>query len=395
MDKKAAGGFSLPPFFIKGFIKVENMRRLFIVFWVMAFLSCGMTGVFAADKKADAGIEPISLDLTLGDPEDSEMGLLGIALKNYILQASKGKINIKLAYSGGLDADETFQFHRVQTGKQEMAFGGVGNLVPMVRKLGVVTLPYLFPDVDAVIRGTTGKAAELLNSYAEKAGLRILAWTYYGYRFISNSKHPIKSLEDIKGLRMRVPQSLVMIKTYRAFGAIPMPLAWPMTRNALKNDLVDGQCYDYSGFKAMKFQDAGQKYITELHYIYNLQPLVINLKLFDSLAPADQKVLLDAGKHIQELSLQYQREMNTMARRALQAEGVHITTVDDETPWRVAAITKVWPEVVGNLGGREDVNAYLEACGLPLWTADQADGQKADVKDTDKKAESDKKVGKK
>lgn len=311
--------------------------------------------------------KPMVLAMTIGDPEDSEMGLLGIAFKNYVLQASKGDIQIRLSYSGGLDADETFQFHRVQTGKLPLALGGVGNLAPMVRQLGVVTLPYIFPNVDAVIRGTTGKAAQLLNEYAEKAGLRILAWTYYGYRFLSNSKRPIKALGDMKGMRIRVPQSLVMIKTYRAFGSVPMPLAWPATRNALKNDLVDGQCYDYNGFRAMKFKDVGQKYITETHYIYNLQPLVINSKLFESLPDNYRTILVNAGQHIQDLSLQYQKEMNEIAKKALISEGVHISTLDDEDKWRQLAISRVWPEAADSLGGETAINDYLKACDLPLW----------------------------
>lgn len=341
---------------------VSALLVLFLAF--PAFVNAANTSEKDQQAAEDA---PVVLDLTLGDPEDSEMGVLGIAFKNYVSQASKGRMTVKLAYSGGLDADETYQFHRVQTGKLEMAFGGIGNLVPMVRALGVVTLPYLFPDTEAVVRGTTGKAAELLNSYAEKAGLRILAWTYYGYRFISNSKHPIRTMEDMVGLRMRVPQSLVMIKTYRAFGAIPMPLAWPMTRNALKNDLVDGQCYDYHGFRAMKFQDVGQKYITEIHYLYNLQPLVINNKLFNSLPEKDREILVSAGKHIQDLSLEYQKEMNEMSKRALQETGVHVTVLDDESEWRNTAISKVWPQTADSMGGKEAINKYLKLCGLPEW----------------------------
>lgn len=330
----------------------------------------------AAVKAAADG--SVTISFAIGDPEDSEMGMLGLAFKNYVTRASKGRINIKLSYSGGLDADETFQFHRVQTGKLGMMLGGVGNLAPMVRGLGVVTLPYLFPDEEAVVRGTTGKAAELLNSYAEKAGLRILAWTYYGYRYLSNSKRAIASPDDMQGLRIRVPQSLVMIKTYRAFGAIPMPVAWPMTRNALKTGLVDGQCYDYSGFRAMKFHDAGQKYITELHYLYNLQPLVIGARVFDGLPEADRKILVEAGQHVQELSLQYQKEMNRMAKTALKAEGVKITTVEDERAWRDVALREVWPETAESVGGREAINAYLEACGLPLWEPQQEKQEKAE-----------------
>lgn len=389
------------------------MRNIFALLLLALFLACGQ--VQAAEKKAEAAAEtaavaeksgkkpiidkPAEVEkvaaglkvipdekaiaegrfvMAIGDPEDSEMGLLGIAFQNYVHHASKGKMNVQLSYNGGLDADETFQFHRVQTGKLDMAMGGVGNITPMIKPLGVVTLPYLFPNADAVIRGTTGKAAGLLNSYAEHAGVYILAWTYYGYRYISNSKRPIKSMADMKGLRIRVPQSLVMIKTYRAFGATPVPLAWPATRSALRNDLIDGQCYDYNGFRIMKFQDAGQKYITELHYMYNLQPLVINLKLLQSLPPEERKIMIDAGQHIQNLSLHYQKEMNSMAKQALIGSGIQITTLANEDEWKRAALSEVWGETADNIGGVEAINKYLALCGLPLWEPDGKKSEKAD-----------------
>ena len=315
---------------------------------------------------------PLVLDMILGDPESSEMGVLGNDFKKFVEKASNNTVQVKLAYGGGLGEDEAFQFHRVQTGKLDMALGGIGNLVPMVKPLGVLTLPYLFFTLDDVVRGTTGKPAELLNSYAEKAGLRILAWTYCGFRYISNSKHPITSLEDMRGLRFRVPQSIVMIETYRAFGGLPSTIAWNMTYNALKHDLVDGQCYDYSGFRAMKFKDAGQKYITEIHYLYNLQPLVISERIFKSLSPEVQKILVDAGRHAQEQSFQYQKECSEEAKQELYKVGVKITTLHDEGPWRKVAREKVWPRVAESMGGRESINAYLKACDLPLWNPEEA-----------------------
>lgn len=333
--------------------------------------------VRAADSAPDGAAAPakpshIVLDMILGDPESSEMGVLGNAFKEFVEKATDNAVEVKLAYGGGLGEDEAFQFHRVQTGKLDMALGGIGNLVPMVKPLGVLTLPYLFFTLDDVVRGTTGKPAELLNTYAEKAGLRILAWTYCGFRYISNSKRPITSLEDMRGLRFRVPQSIVMIETYRAFGGLPSTIAWNMTYNALKHDLVDGQCYDYSGFRAMKFKDAGQKYITEIHYLYNLQPLVISERIFRELSPEVQKILVDAGRHAQELSLQYQKECSEEAKQELYRDGIKITTLHDEGPWRKAAREKVWPRVAESMGGRESINAYLKACGLPLWNPEEA-----------------------
>lgn len=306
--------------------------------------------------------------LTLGDPIESEMGYLGQAFKRFVEEKSNNALKINLTYSGrGPGEDEAFQFHRVQTGKLDMALGGVANLEPMVNPLGVLTLPYLFDTVEDVVRGTTGKAAGLLNSYAENAGLRILAWTYCGFRNFSNDKHPIKMLIDMQGLRFRVPQSLVMLETYRTFGAIPSAIDWNMTRSALEGDLVDGQCYDYTGFKAMKFHESGQKYITEVHYLYLLQPLVISQQVFERLDPSKQQILLEAGKYVQELSLRYQQEMGRLAKEDLQKQGVQINILSDEPAWKALAREKVWPKVAKHMGGKKMVNAYLEAAGLPLW----------------------------
>lgn len=329
-------------------------------------------GELPADLES-APASPLVLNLVLGDPETSEMGYLGNAFKDFVEKASNHAVEISLTYGGGLGEDEAFQFHRVQTGRQDMALGGIGNLVPMVKPLGVLTLPYLFFTLDDVVRGTTGRPAELLNDCAEEAGLRILAWTYCGFRYISNSKHPIKTLADMRGLRFRVPQSIVMIESYRAFGGLPSTIAWPMTFSALKHDLVDGQCYDYNGFQAMKFKDAGQKYITEVHYMYNLQPLVISERVFNGLNPELQAILVDAGRYAQELSFQYQKKHSEEAKQALEKDGVVIDALMDEKEWRKVALEKVWPHVADSVGGRDHINAYLEACGMPLWSPDRKD----------------------
>ena len=142
-----------------------------------------------------------------------------------------------------------------------MALGGIANIVPLEKKLGLLTLPYLFANLNEVVAGTNGAPAELLNKYATEAGFRILTWTYTGFRFISNDKHPITKLSDMKGLKFRVPQSAVMIATYKAFGAIPSLIPWSMTFNALQSGDVDGQCYGYIGFRAMKFNEANQRYL--------------------------------------------------------------------------------------------------------------------------------------
>ena len=334
------------------------MKRILIL--ALAALLLVTTATFAATPKT-------VLRMALGDPDNSEMGVVANAVKKYVAVKSKGTVEVEILYAGGLGEDEGVQFRRTQTGKLDMAIGGIANLEPMVKRLGVLTLPYLFTDISQVMAGLSGKAGELLNSYAQEAGLRVLTWTISGFRYMSNSKHPITRLEDIRGLRFRVPQSVAMIETYRAFGAIPSTLAWNITYKALEHNLVDGQCCDYATFKGMRFLEVGQKYLTEIHYTFHLQPLVISERVYSKLSPDLQKILVEAGRHAQEASFRYHATMTEIAKQGLLAKGLQITTLENEDQWKEIALQHVWPAVADDMGGKEAINAYLEACGQPIW----------------------------
>lgn len=332
-----------------------SIRKLLTL--TLAFMLLLGTSAFAAKQ---------NFKVAVGDPEDSEQGVAARAFKQYVEEKSKGDIEISLFYSGQL-GDESEAFKNVQKGSLPFAVGGIANLVPFEKRLGILNLPYLFDNLDEVVAGTNGKAADLLQSYALKAGFRVLCWTYTDFRWISNSKRPIKNINDIKGLKFRVPQSPVLIAAYKAFGGSPTPISWAETFTALQQGVVDGQCYGYIGFKAMKFNEANQKYITEVHYTYQLQPLVMSERVYRKLTPELQKIFVDGGVYAQEQVLKYQKEEAQAAKDALIAAGVVIDKLEDEAVWKEAALQKVWPEVAKEVGGKDAINAYLKAMGKEPW----------------------------
>ena len=286
--------------------------------------------------------------------------------KKYVEAKSGGKVEVQCFYGGSL-GDESEAFRNVQKGTLPLAMGGIANLVPFEKKLGLLTLPYLFANIDEVVAGTNGAPAELLNKYATKAGFRILTWTYTDFRYISNAKRPITKMADMQGLKFRVPQSAVLIAAYKAFGGSPTPISWAETFTALQQGVVDGQCYGYIGFRAMKFNEANQRYLTEVHYTYHLQPLVISERVFEKLTPEVRQILIDAGKYAQEKSLLFQVEQAEASKRELVAGGLKVSQLEDEEQWKKGAIEKVWPEMADFVGGKDIINAYLKACGKSPW----------------------------
>ena len=293
--------------------------------------------------------EKTILKVGMGDPIDSEMGAIGIRFKEIVEARSRGKVEVQLFPSG------------------QLAVVGIANTVPFVKKLGILTMPYLFDDMYDVVRATTGPAHALLNGYAiREGGFRILGWTYTDYRYISNSRRPIKNLNDIKGLKFRVPQSAILLACYKAWGANPVPISWAETFTALQQGLVDGQCYGYITFLACKFNEV-QKYITEAHYTYQLQPMILSQRAFKKMSPEMQALITDAGRGAQEYCLAFQLVEGVRAKQRLIESGVQIDQLEDEADWRNAAIAQVWPEMETFVGGRAAINAFLSAIGKKPW----------------------------
>lgn len=333
------------------------MKRILMVFVTVASL------LFAGFAMA---AQPLTLKVALGDPEDSDMGVVGNTFKKYVEEKSNGAMKVQLFFSGTL-GDETETIHNLRAGTVDATLVGIANVVPFVKKLGLLTLPYLFSNIDEVVVATNGDAAKLLNSYAKEGGFRVLTWTYSDFRYISNSQRPITKMEDIKGLKFRVPQSAVLLASYKAFGGSPVPISWGETFTSLQQGVVDGQCYGYIGFRAMKFMEAKQKYLTEVHYTYQLQPLITSERLLRKLTPEQQKIMIDAGMAAQQAVLDYQIKEADTAKAELIKAGLVVSQLQDEDQWKKVAMEKVWPEMADFVGGKDAINTFLKACGKPAW----------------------------
>ena len=330
---------------------------------LLSALMLALTATFGTAAQA----APQVLKVAIGDPADSEQGVAGISFKKYVEEKTNGKYEVQLFFSGQL-GDETETIHNVRRGTLDVSCVGIANIVPFVKKLGVLTLPYLFDNLDDVVKGTNGASHDLLNGYAMKeGGFRVLTWTYTDFRWITNSKKPIKTMADIAGLKFRVPQSAVLISAYKSFGANPVPISWAETFTALQQGVVDGQCYGYIGIDTMKFMEAGQKYLTECHYTYQLQPLIMSQRVLKKMSAEDQAVMVAAGKYAQDAVLKFQQEEGGKAKAKLIKAGLVVDQLQDEPKWKEAAMGTVWPEMADFCGGKDAINAYLKSFGKAEW----------------------------
>ncbi|PIE46242.1 MAG: C4-dicarboxylate ABC transporter substrate-binding protein [Gammaproteobacteria bacterium] len=321
--------------------------------------ACILSGVLLAFS----GFAEQKWKMALGDGMGSTQEAIGKKFSEIIKEKTKGDINIEI-FPGGQLGSEQATANDVSMGTLELAVLGSNNLAPFSPSMGILALPYIFENIDqakTILEGEIGKA--LAEDVLKNANVRILGWTYSGYRMLTNSKHPVTNMGELKDLIIRVPKTEILIGSFKAWGINPTPMAWSETFTALQQKVVDGQTSPYAAIHSMKFGEL-QKYLTEMSYMYQLEPLIISESLFQKQTPEVQKALLEAGGVASEYALNWLNEKENSIKEELKSKyGVQIDVLTDEDQWVKAAQEKVWPQFYDQVGGKEKVNEFLRALG--------------------------------
>jgi tripartite ATP-independent transporter DctP family solute receptor len=140
----------------------------------------------------------------------------------------------------------------------------------------------------------------------ERSRMKGLAFWEIGFRHVTNSKHPIQTPDDLKGIKIRTTPNKAHIEAFRLWGANPVPMAFTELYLALQTGTVDGQENPINNIYANRMYEV-QKYLSLTGHAYTASIMAMNLKKFNSLAPDLQKALLEAAH---EAGL-FQRDANT------------------------------------------------------------------------------------
>lgn len=327
------------------------MLKKFIAYALFGVLSITTTSGLANAKDV--------IRLGIGDPIDSGAGEYGLKFKELVEAKTGGKTTVELFPNCSL-GDESEMLQNARRGSLDMVIAGIGNAVPLASGLAALTLPYLLENDDMVVKATTGKLFDHFNKVAmETGGLRILGYCYTNFRHLTNSKRPVESLADIKGLKLRVPNNKVFIDTFEAWGANPVPMAWSETFTALQQGVVDGQDNPYVVNATMKFQEV-QPYLTEIHYQYSLQPLFVGVDNFNSFPAELQQIVQDAAMDAQKHVHAWENANSDKARKVMEEAGVKVSLLKDEDQWKAIAVEKLWPDFYGFVGGKEVIDMIVE-----------------------------------
>lgn len=251
--------------------------------------------------------------------------------KELIELRSKGAFQVKIYHSASL-GNETEILQQVQMNTIQMGIvtgGPFDTFNPISR---VVNYPFLFKDnaqADEILDGPLG--TQILKSL-ESSGFKGLSFSENGFRNLTNSKKPVKSPDDIKGLKVRVMASAIHKAIWSALGANPTPMPWPIYTE-LEQGVIDGQENPLWVMEVYKFYEI-QKYLSLTRHVYSYHIDVASLKWWETLDANAQEMIQTAMYDAAVYQRQDNRSKDAARIKLLKEKGMEIVENPDIAAFR-------------------------------------------------------------
>ena len=277
--------------------------------------------MFALISFSGPAIAAMKIKLGVVTKPGSAQNIAAEKFKELIEERSKGNINVQIFHSASL-GNETEILQQAQMNTVQMAIvtgGPFDTFDPMAR---VINYPFLFKDyaqVDKILDGPLG--AELLKSL-EGSGFKGLCFSENGFRNLTNNRRPVKSPEDIKGLKIRTMASAIHKTIWQTLGANPTPMPWPIYTE-LEQGVIDGQENPLWVMEVYKFFEI-QKFMTLTRHVYSYHIDVASLQWWKTLDAKTQKMIQNAMYEAAVFQRKDNRSKNAGRLKFLKEKGMQV-----------------------------------------------------------------------
>jgi TRAP-type transport system periplasmic protein len=241
-------------------------------------------------------------------------------------ERTKGQVKIKMFPNNALGSPpETTE--QVRLGVIEFAILSPTQLDKYNRAFGVVFIPYQFDDFAHAHKTLDQTAAAWLQDMHRKIGFVHIANFEWGFRSITNSKRPINSPDDVKGLKLRVPPEIQIKAAMEALGAVTHTIAFSEVYLALASGTVDGQDNPVPTNYSQKFYEVN-KYLALTKHVYTPMMLVANARAWERISPENRKVIEEEGKRAGQKARQDVQDKEKGYIAEMEKAGVQTTEPD-------------------------------------------------------------------
>lgn len=328
------------------------MRRIVLLLVLFVGLVSWMPPLPAA-----AGEKPTILRLAHVVPATSTKNLANLKFSELVQARTKNQVQVHV-FPGSQLGNEMDLAQGAQMGTLDLFWGDVAVYASYVKEFNVFNAPLVFKDTKhwgAVVKGPIfdGLADQLL----KKAGLRVLARHWMGERYVLTRNKAVATPDDIKGLKIRVPDIPMYTSSFKALGAIPTPINYSEVYLSLQQGVVDGMENPVGLIRAMKFYEVA-KYLTLVPWNNAVNVLVINESVFQRLKPEQQKILRDAGRESEPYLEDLMTKEADECLKLFESKGVTLVQPKDLSPWLAAV--KDFPKKYGDMWGRPELYTEIQ-----------------------------------
>ncbi|MBI2322689.1 MAG: TRAP transporter substrate-binding protein, partial [Chloroflexi bacterium] len=266
--------------------------------------------------------------------------------KELIEQRTNCELSI-LIFQGAVLGTNRQMIEQVRLGTLEVTMQA-SDVSELHAPYGAVDLPFIIRDRAHVVAVLDGPIGTKLNEDMIKAkGVRSLGYGELGWRHITNSVRPISTPDDLKGMKIRVPESKLRLRTFEIFGASPVAMAFSELYTALQQRVADGQENPLSTVWAGSFFEV-QKYLSLTNHLYTPVYPLINERIFQRLPPERQKLVLDTAQEVAVWHRQESVKADAELVQKLRDKGMQINEAKAADFQQQAS--KVWAEFAAPIG---------------------------------------------
>ena len=262
---------------------------------------------YSVDTYSDLNWEEQTWNFTCSTTETSTWAEAGRKFAELVETATDGKITVNVYAADQLTNGNQSEGIQALMDGDPVQVSMHSNLIYSAfdPRFNVVSLPYLFDSVDDADAKLDGEAGEMMKNILGEYGLHCMGIAENGFRQLTNNVHEIKSVEDMKNIKIRVAGSNLLMECYKRWGADATNMNWSETYTALQQKTVEGQENPLPAIDSASVQEV-QPYCSLWNANYDCLFFCINQELYNSLTPEQQAVIDECGR----LATEYERDIN-------------------------------------------------------------------------------------
>lgn len=310
---------------------MKREPRITWMFCLIAALGIFLIAAPGCSKKGGGGGKALVLKASDDHPMEypTTQGL--VEMGRIIEEKTGGRIKVQVFPSAQLGS-ETQTIENTQMGVLDINRVSCAPLSEFSKTMGVLSMPYLFRDYEHFRKVLDGPIGVEVGKDLEEKGLKVLAYYDSGARSFYNTKRPIKTPADLKGLKIRTQKSQVMVDLVNALGAVATPMSFEEVYSSLQTGVIDGAENNAPSYLTTNHYEVAKNFSLNEHARVP-DIVLISMKTWNKLSPDDRKIVADAAKESEkkqsELWAKYEKE----SLDKVKAAGCKINT-PDQAPFR-------------------------------------------------------------